>query len=188
MRIRLVKLLQIPVIKCLFVPFIHFIRLLWVMTWSRTHSIGVSNHVSLAHSEWGVLAFLFVYFLYVKISSWLVISSRSQILIAVCSCLCSYDLIRVVHRRVKVLLFLLFLNGSLQDQNIVGCSSGQLMKRRALIVLKIVVRGARDGRVRDKILFYRTLSGWLKTGRFMIVRRGRLRHLVGTRSGWRAIV
>lgn len=158
------------------------------MSGSGSHRVCVPDHVSLTDAERRVLVLvLFVYFLYVKIS-WLIISPRPQILITVGGCLRGYDLIWVVHRGVQVLLFLLLLDGSLQHQDVVGGSSWQLMERGALIVLEVVVWGAWDSGVRHKILFYRTLSRWLKTGRFMIMRWRRLRHLISGRPRWRAIV
>ena len=163
-------------------PLVHFVGLLRVMTRTRSMCVRVAHHVSPAHPERSVLILLFVYFLDIKVCSRLVIGSRAQILIAVSGGLCSDDLIWIVHWRVQVLLLLLLLNGSLEDQDIVGRSSRQLMEGGALVVLQVVVRGPRKTWVCHKILFYCTLSGWFKTGRFMIVGWRRLGHLVGPRA------
>ena len=77
------------------------------------HRTDIPDHVSLADTKRCVLILLpFVYFLEVKVS-WLIVRPWSQILIAVSGGLRCYDLIRVVHGWIQVLLLLLLLDGSL---------------------------------------------------------------------------
>ena len=90
------KLFEIPVIKGLFVPFVHLsIVLLGVVPRSRSRCGCVTHHVSLADSKCCVLGIFSMLFLKFELGR-LIVRAWTQVLIAICRRRDSYDLIVTV--------------------------------------------------------------------------------------------
>ena len=127
-----VKLLQIPIIKGFFVPFIHVcISLFGIVSRSRTQAIHLVVNISFACPEWRninlfLASWIIVVFLinWIVQLIWLIICSWAKVMIAISrnrlSNNFSWSLMTV---GINTYFFLLFLYCSLQNKNIIRSSS-----------------------------------------------------------------